>query len=66
MTYKEALAKARSARTFEEADAICRAAEDEYITISDRQYYQIKYIALKSACEALSKQDAPHLEPNAE
>jgi len=52
MTYQEAITAARAATTYEEADAVCKAMDEAYDTISDRQYYSIKSIALDAAYAA--------------
>ncbi len=48
MTYKEAIDAARTVRTYAEAETLCRSIEEEYDTISDRQYYNVRAVALKS------------------
>jgi hypothetical protein len=53
MTYHEALQAARAATTYTEADAVCKAIEDQPNTISDRQYYNIRNIAINAAYAAL-------------
>lgn len=52
MTYQDALQAARAATTYEQADAVCKAIEDED-SISDRQYYNIKNIAINAAYAAI-------------
>ena len=52
MTYQEAITAARAATTYEQADAVCKAIEEAYDTISDRQYYNIKNIAINAAYAA--------------
>ena len=52
MTYQDALQAARAATTYEEADAVCKGIEDAYDTISDRQYYNVRNIAINAAYAA--------------
>lgn len=52
MTYQDALQAARAVTTYEEADAVCKAIEDAYDTISDRQYYNVRHIAINAAYAA--------------
>lgn len=54
MTYQDALQAARAATTYEQADALLKAIEEDYDTISDRQYYNIKNIAIDAAYKAMS------------
>lgn len=49
MTYKEAIDKAHSVRTYAEAESLCKTIEEEYDTISDRQYYNVRMVALNAA-----------------
>ena len=49
MTYQDALQAARAATTYAEVDAICKAIEEAYDTISDRQYYNVRNIAISAA-----------------
>lgn len=46
MSYKEARAAAESCTTFEEVDRLLKLIECDFDTITDRQYYNVKYIAL--------------------
>lgn len=55
MTYQEAITAARAATTYEQADAVCRAIEEQYDTISDRQYYNVRNIAINAAYAAQTK-----------
>lgn len=52
MTYQDALQAARAAATYEQADAVCKAIEDAYDAISDRQYYNVRNIAINAAYAA--------------
>jgi len=54
MTYQEAKQAARECTTYNQVDALLKAIEEQYGTISDRQYYSIKNIALDAAYEALT------------
>jgi hypothetical protein len=55
MTYQDAIQAARAATTYEQADAVCKAIEDAYDTISDRQYYTVRNIAINAAYAAQEK-----------
>lgn len=46
MTYDNAYVAAKACRTFEDVDALLAMIEEAYETISDRQYYNLKHIAL--------------------
>lgn len=46
MSYKEARAAAESCKTFEEVDRLLKLIECEFETISDRQYYTVKHVAI--------------------
>ena len=48
MTYQEYMVAAKSCTTPKEADAIINKAADDY-TLSARQYFNIRYLAIKSA-----------------
>jgi len=53
MTYQDAIQAARAATTYEQADAVCRAIEEAYEEISDRQYYNVRNIAINAAYAAI-------------
>jgi hypothetical protein len=57
MTYPEAVQAARAVTTYEEVDALCKAIEEEYETISDSQYYAIRNIAINAAYKALCEKE---------
>ena len=52
MTYNEAIAAARAATTYAGVDALCKTIEEAYDTISDRQYYNVRNIAINAAYAA--------------
>lgn len=52
MTYQEAITAARAATTYEQADALLKAIEEQYDTISDQQYYNVRNIAINAAYAA--------------
>ena len=58
MTYQEALQAAKEATTYEEVDALLKAIEEAYDTISDRQYYNVRNIAINAAYAA--QEEAAH------
>lgn len=45
MTYQEAMQAAKASTTYHDADAVLKAIEGEYDTISDRQYYSVRNTA---------------------
>jgi hypothetical protein len=55
MTYHDALQAARAIATHEQVNALLKAIEDAYDTISDRQYYHIKHIAIDAVYAAQEK-----------